>query len=147
MTNEVGYRRPPLSGQFKPGASGNPKGRPKGSKNFATLLETELQQQIVVSENGKKRSLTRLQALAKKMVSAALQEGPKSQLALVDVMRRTGLLDAGTAEESASFLPPNYRELFDAYFQAHAPARAQTLAAPVAQAVQPVAKEKHHGDE
>jgi hypothetical protein len=138
MTFEVGYRRPPLSGQFKSGVSGNPKGRPKGSKNFATLLEKELLQQIVVTENGKKRSLTRLQALAKKLVSAALQEGPKSQLALVDVMRRTGLLDAGPVEDAVSLLPDNYRELLNAYVQKKAPAGATTTAP---------SKEKPHGNE
>jgi hypothetical protein len=30
---KVGYGRPPLHGQFKPGTSGNKKGRPKGGRN------------------------------------------------------------------------------------------------------------------
>lgn len=38
--------------RFKPGKSGNPKGRPKGSKNRATLLEEVVNVRIQVSENG-----------------------------------------------------------------------------------------------
>ena len=43
---EVGYGKPPKSGQFKPGQSGNPKGRPKGAKNFKTELATVLANMI-----------------------------------------------------------------------------------------------------
>ncbi len=62
MAYEIGYKCPPKSGQFKPGQSGNPKGRRKGSRNFLTLLEQELGQSIVVNENGKKK-VTRLKAM------------------------------------------------------------------------------------
>ena len=50
---EVGYGRPPKDKQFKKGQSGNPKGRPKGSRNFRTDLQEELQMQVQVTENGK----------------------------------------------------------------------------------------------
>jgi len=42
----VGYRRPPQSMQFKPGASGNRKGRPKGSRPVGALLQQIIQQKI-----------------------------------------------------------------------------------------------------
>lgn len=36
---EVGYGKPPKKHQFKPGYSGNKKGRPKGSLNVFTEIE------------------------------------------------------------------------------------------------------------
>lgn len=39
---EVGYGRPPTHTRFQPGKSGNPNGRPKGSKNTKTILMEEL---------------------------------------------------------------------------------------------------------
>lgn len=35
---EVGYGRPPAASRFKPGRSGNPRGRPPKSKNLSTLV-------------------------------------------------------------------------------------------------------------
>ena len=112
MTYEVGYRRPPASGQFKKGASGNPKGRPKGSRNFLTLLDKELSQRIVVTENGKKKSLTRLEAMVKRMVAGALQGDQKQLLTLVEILRRSGSLAPEGAEH---LLPDNYEAILDAY--------------------------------
>lgn len=36
--SKVGYCNPPIHTRFKPGQSGNPSGRPKGSKNFSTQM-------------------------------------------------------------------------------------------------------------
>ena len=34
---EVGFQKPPAKSRFQPGSSGNPKGRPHGSKNKTSL--------------------------------------------------------------------------------------------------------------
>ena len=112
MAYEIGYKRPPKSGQFKKGRSGNPKGRPKGSRNFVTLLEQELGQTIVVNENGRKRKITRLQAMVKRMVAGALQGEHRSLLTLIEVLRRTGRFEETAVED---LLPDNYEAILDSY--------------------------------
>jgi len=68
---EVGFSKPPRSTQFKPGQSGNPAGRPRGAKNFATAIEEELQARVIVTENGKRKRISKREVIAKHLVNKA----------------------------------------------------------------------------
>ena len=68
---EVGHGKPPKHTQFKPGESGNPKGRPKGTKNLATDLSEELAEMIVVNEGGRQLDVPALTGPVSKLVYAA----------------------------------------------------------------------------
>jgi len=69
---QVGYGKPPQHTRFKKGESGNPAGRPKGTKNLTTLFEKELKQRVVVTENGRRRSITKQEAMVKHLVNKAV---------------------------------------------------------------------------
>jgi len=68
---EVGYARPPKHSQFKPGQSGNPAGRPKGSVNLATVLEQMLREKVVINEGGIRKTITKREAAMKQLANQA----------------------------------------------------------------------------
>lgn len=100
----VGYKKPPHATQFKPGQSGNRAGRPKGSKNLASVILKELSKHITVTEQGKQRSMPKSQVMATQLVNKALQD-PKL-MALV--MKMIGPVDeeAGSTPVSNIFNKP-----------------------------------------
>lgn len=112
MAYEIGYRRPPKSGQFKKGQSGNAKGRPKGSNNFLTLLDQELAQPIVVNENGRKKTVSRMQAMVKRMVAGAMQGDQKTLLTVFEILRRTGKFEQTDIE---ALVPDDYERILETY--------------------------------
>jgi uncharacterized protein DUF5681 len=69
---EVGYRKPPRATQFKKGETGNPRGRPKGSKNFETKVKAVFDRKIVIQDNGKPRRITMADAVLMKLTAKAI---------------------------------------------------------------------------
>lgn len=68
---DVGYGKPPGATRFQKGQSGNPAGRRRGSKNLSTILEEELEQRVVIRENGKQKTITKRRASMKQLVNKA----------------------------------------------------------------------------
>jgi hypothetical protein len=55
---EIGKRRPPTASRWKPGQSGNPKGRPKKAKGTATMAREALERPVTVVVGGKQTQMT-----------------------------------------------------------------------------------------
>jgi hypothetical protein len=68
---ETGYGKPPKNQRFTTGKSGNPKGRPKGSKNFATIFHEVGRQKVKVTDNGVTREITKFEASAMQLLNKA----------------------------------------------------------------------------
>lgn len=74
---DVGYGKPPASNQFKKGKSGNPKGRPRGTRNLFTDLEEVLSKKVSVFENGKKKNVSAQMATIQRLCEKALMGDQK----------------------------------------------------------------------
>ena len=111
---EVGYGKPPKHTRFQPGQSGNPRGRPKGTKNLKTDLMEELGEKILVREGDHARQVSKQRALVKTLLTRALKGDVRAANLLLSMMMR--LLDTGEgAPEEVEDLRPDELEVLQAY--------------------------------
>lgn len=94
---EVGYRKPPREHQFKPGESGNKKGRKKGTKNMVTLLKELLHQKISVTKNGQIRKIPLIEAILLRIMDDALKGNIKTAAWLIDRYREIQTNDSASS--------------------------------------------------
>lgn len=91
----VGYQRPPRKHRFKPGESGNPKGRAKGAKGMKTILRKEFSERVRITENGKSRTISKMELMVKRLAEMGAKGDFKSITRLIDL----GMLVFGTEDE------------------------------------------------
>jgi hypothetical protein len=89
----VGYGRPPKARQFQKGRSGNPRGRPKGSKSFATIVREEQSKTIQVKIDGKMRSVPLGQAILMRMLREGVAGSRRASDQGLRLMERYGLAE------------------------------------------------------
>jgi hypothetical protein len=105
--NDVGYGKPPRANQFKPGKSGNPKGRPTGAKSEATILQDLLQHKIGLSEHGKTRRITLHEAILRRIAEDCLKGNTKSAAFLLNryhAMTSNELDESGLTDDEQTVL-------------------------------------------
>jgi hypothetical protein len=110
--SEVGYCKPPTSTQFKPGRSGNPAGRPKGSRNFKTELRATLQTPVNVNRNGRVRKFSTQRASLLVLREKALNGDQRANEHLINLAVRFDDEPNGIV---ATGLGVNDRAILDAY--------------------------------
>ena len=71
MDYEVGYGKPPKEHRFKPGQSGNRRGRPKRLPEIADLLAKELRRKHTIVEGGQRISVAMIHLLIKRLLEKA----------------------------------------------------------------------------
>jgi len=87
VEERVGYGRPPVATRFRPGQSGNPRGRPKGARNFSTVIASALSERVAVTENGRRRRITKLEAAIKQLVNRAAAGEARATALLIQLVQ------------------------------------------------------------
>lgn len=95
---EVGYRKPPKTHRFRPGQSGNPKGRPKGTKNLKTDLMEELSERIPVREGEREIRVSKQRALIKSQVNRGIKGDNRAADKVLDLYLKLQGLEDEAAE-------------------------------------------------
>jgi hypothetical protein len=75
---EVGYGKPPKHTRFAPGRSGNPNGRPQGTRNFETDLKATLKAPVKITREGKPRKVSTQEAMLLRLREKALAGDPRA---------------------------------------------------------------------
>jgi hypothetical protein len=110
----VGYGRPPVHSRFKPGQSGNPKGRPKGRQNAKTTVERVLNEKVVVRQGNKTRNMNVLEAMLHAHSAKAMKGDARSAAIVIGLVAKLGLL--GDQEEPiTAMLPEEDAAILDEY--------------------------------
>lgn len=85
----VGYARPPRHSRFRPGQSGNPSGRPKGTRSLKSDLADELAEEVRVSENGRTLVLSKQRLAVKAITAKAIKGHVPAAAKLFELLRET----------------------------------------------------------
>jgi hypothetical protein len=83
-SDAIGYGKPPKATRFKPGKSGNPKGRPKGARNLDTLMAEELEAPVKVREQGVEQIVSKGHAMLKALFAKAMQGDVRAVTSIIE---------------------------------------------------------------
>ena len=115
--DEVGYGKTPKATRFKKGQSGNPKGRPKGSRNFKTDVKATLEAPVQFSEKGHVKTVSTQLAALLRLRQKALGGDGRALDRLLELARAyddEDLTDAATAP-----LAPSDEAILDNFLRRH----------------------------
>lgn len=98
----VGYRRPPTHTRFKPGNSGNPRGRPRGHANAKGTVARVINETVPVREGDTTRKMTKLEAMLQAHAVKAIKGDARSASVLIGLITRLGLLGEPEIETLAA---------------------------------------------
>ena len=112
-TYKIGYGKPPEHTRFRPGQSGNPKGRKKGSNNFSTDLAAVLKAPVKTRDGGKTTKLSTQMATLLILREKALKGDGKSIDKLVALAAQ---FNDNQATQQTSQLADEDKAIFDGFF-------------------------------
>src|SRR5947209_3226464 len=82
------------------GRSGNPNGRPRGKKNMSTLLSAALDAWIIVVENGRRKKITKREAIVTQLVNKSASADLKATQIVLAMLHEVDSATDGSVEAS-----------------------------------------------
>jgi hypothetical protein len=79
----VGYGKPPRHTRFKPGRSGNPRGRPKDAKGLKTIVRETMTAKVPVRTVGGEKKMSRMEAVLHKTIELGMKGNPRALMQLI----------------------------------------------------------------
>lgn len=100
---QVGYGRPPRHSRFRPGQSGNPKGRRKKHRPDHNIdLLSVLSQRVLIREGDRKRYITKLEAFFQSLVNRAATGDAKASTILLPLLLQLRIIKIPVGGEENS---------------------------------------------
>jgi hypothetical protein len=100
-TYDVGFGRPPRHTRFKPGQSGNPKGKPKKAMSLGDDIQIELAERIRIREGDRSLRVSKQRALVKALLARALKGDTRAAGLLLQLVAKLIDPDGQAAPETA----------------------------------------------
>jgi hypothetical protein len=84
----VGYGQPPMKSRFKPGQSGNPSGRPRGTRNVHSIVRETLTRKVKIREGDKTDKVTQFEAIMRNLTVSAMKGDPQAIKIVLTLMQQ-----------------------------------------------------------
>jgi hypothetical protein len=102
---QIGYKKPPVATRFKKGNRANPRGRPRGSKNLATLLERALDAAADADASETDGRLTKRELVVARLVERSAKADLAATKLLFELLRKVDPRMVTTPADPAGFMP------------------------------------------
>ena len=99
-TSKIGYRRPPEHSRFKPGVSGNPKGRPKQKGLDPAHILDVLNEPVPIKQKGRLRKMPAFEASIRKLLARAVKGDLNSALTFIQLCEKHKVIAPGAVKSA-----------------------------------------------
>lgn len=119
-TEELNAKNPSAQTRFKKGQSGNPRGRPKRTRNLRNDLAKISNREIVTTVNGKSRRLSQQEAVLLTLFSKAIAGDARASTTLTNLLLRLSACGEPSTPANPQPLSENDKQIVENFLKRRA---------------------------